>query len=94
LRLGFELRTPIAESLKWNPLRVTILPLIQVATLPSLMMRAPERLALTRPRSMLVRHLVLSILQIDGENRSRSSAAEQVCKKWTLTVQGCKEWTL
>jgi hypothetical protein len=24
-------------------------------------------------------------LQIDGENRSWSSAAEQVCEKWTLT---------
>ena len=24
-------------------------------------------------------------LQIDGENRSGSSAAEQVCEKWTLT---------
>jgi hypothetical protein len=50
------------------------------------MMRAPERLALTRPRSMLVRHLVLSTLQIDGENRSCSLAAEQVCEKWTLTL--------
>jgi hypothetical protein len=37
------------------------LPLIQVTTLPRLMMRSPERVALARPRSMLLRHLALSI---------------------------------
>ena len=44
LWLSFELRSPVAESLEWNALRLAILPLIQVATLPRLMMRTPERL--------------------------------------------------
>jgi hypothetical protein len=58
---AFELRTPVAEGLERNPLPLAILPLIQIATLPRIMMRTPERLALTRPRSVFVRHLVLSI---------------------------------
>jgi hypothetical protein len=61
LWLGFKLRTPIAESFERNPLRLAILPLIQVAALPRLMMRTPERLALTGPTSMIACHLVLSI---------------------------------
>src|SRR5690242_19488546 len=72
--------TPVAESLERNPLRLAILPLIQVATIPRLMVRSPECLALSRARSMLVRHRVLN-LQIDGENRSGSSAARQVCAR-------------
>jgi hypothetical protein len=42
-------------------MNLAIMPLVQVATLPRLMMRAPERLILTLPRSMPVRHFVLSI---------------------------------
>jgi hypothetical protein len=60
LWLGFELRAPIAKSLERNPLRLAILSLIQVATLPRLMMRPPESLALTRPRLVFVRHIILS----------------------------------
>jgi hypothetical protein len=40
-----------------------ILPLIQVATLPRLVVRSPERLTLPLPRSLLIRHLVLSIFK-------------------------------
>jgi hypothetical protein len=54
LQFGLELRTPIAECLERNTLRLAILPLIQVATLPREMMRSPELLVLTPPRSMLV----------------------------------------
>jgi hypothetical protein len=36
---------------------------------------------------MLVRHIVLSIFKIEDENRSGSLAAEQLCEKWTLTLQ-------
>jgi hypothetical protein len=85
LRLGFEQRTPIPESLERDPLRLAILPLVQVAALPRLMMRPPEVRSLTRPSPMLVRHIVLSIFKIEDENRSGSLAAEQLCEKWTLT---------
>ena len=85
LRLGFELRTPIPESLERDPLRLAILPLVQVDTLPCLMTRPPERRSLTRPRPMLVRHIVLSIFKIEEKNRPGSLAAEQLCEKWTFT---------
>jgi hypothetical protein len=85
LRLGFELRTPIAESLERNPLGLAILPLVQVATLPRFMVCPPEVRSLTRPRPILVRHIVLSIFKVEEENRSGSLAAEQLCEKWTLT---------
>jgi len=61
LWLGSELLAPVLECLPGKAMSLAILPLIQVATLPRLMMRAPERLTLTLPCSMLVRHLVLSI---------------------------------
>jgi hypothetical protein len=67
-------------------MNLAMLPLIQVAALPRLMMRTPERLTLTSPCSMFFRYLVLSHLKIRGENRSCSSAAEQVCEKWTVTA--------
>jgi hypothetical protein len=85
LRLGFELRTPIPESLERDSLRLAILPLVQVATLPRLMMRPPEVRSLTRPRPMLVHHIVISIFKTEDENRSGALAAEQLCEKWTLT---------
>src|ERR1700704_4235521 len=66
-------------------MNLAILPLIQVAALPRLMMRTPERLTLTLPRSMPLRPSRPLHLQIEGENRSCSVAAEQVCEKWTLT---------
>ena len=56
-----SISTGSAAPYQRDALRLAILPLIQVATLPRLMMRTPEHLALTRPRSMLLRHLVLSI---------------------------------
>jgi hypothetical protein len=40
-------------------LRLAIFPLIQVTTLPRLVMRPPERLAISRPRCRVVRHLDL-----------------------------------
>ena len=87
LRLGFELRTPIPESLERDSLRLAILPLVQVATLPRLMMRPSEVRSLTRPRPMLVHHIVISIFKTEDENRSGALAAEQLCEKWTLTLQ-------
>jgi hypothetical protein len=42
-------------------MRLAILPLIQVATLPRFVVRSPELLTLPLPRSLLLRHLVLSI---------------------------------
>jgi hypothetical protein len=56
------------------------LPLIQVATLPRLMMRTPERLTLTLPRSMLVRHLVLSICKSRART-DRGCKAQDKCAK-------------
>jgi hypothetical protein len=42
-------------------MNIAIMPLVQVAALPRLMMRTPKCLTLTLPRSMRIRHLVLSI---------------------------------
>ena len=89
LRLGFELRTPIPESLERDSLRLAILPLVQVATLPRLMMRPSEVRFLTRPRPMLVHHIVISIFKTEDENRSGALAAEHLCEKWTLTAIRC-----
>jgi Bacterial regulatory protein, arsR family len=49
LWLGFELRPPVAKSLGRDAFRLAILPLIQVAALPRLVVRPPESLTLTRP---------------------------------------------
>jgi len=48
-----------AERLERDTLRLAILPLIQIATLPRLVVRPPESFVLTRPRSVLV-HISLS----------------------------------
>jgi len=69
LWLGFELLAPVLECLLWKAMNLAILPLVQVATLPRLMMRTPERLTLTLPCSMFVRHLALSHLQIEGREQ-------------------------
>jgi hypothetical protein len=61
LRLGFELRTPVAEGLQRQALRLAILPLIQVTTLPRFVMRPPERLAVSRPPFSLRRHVDLLV---------------------------------
>src|ERR1700686_975733 len=71
LRLGFELRPPIAETLERNPLGFAILSLIQRALLPRLMVPAPESLAVTLTGSKFVGHLVSSLSKFVGENRSR-----------------------
>jgi hypothetical protein len=75
--LGFELRPPVPKGLEWNALRLAILTLIQVAARPRLMVRPPEGLALSRPRSVLARHLALLNLQIEGENRSHPRASKR-----------------
>ena len=78
LRLRSELLTPVLETLLRQVMRFAILPLIQVATLPRLVVRSPERLTL--PSTLAAAPPSRSLhLQIDGENRSGSSAAEQVC---------------
>jgi hypothetical protein len=59
LRLGLELRPPVAERLQREALRLAIFPLIQVTALPCFMMRPPERLAVSRPRRRIVSHLDL-----------------------------------
>src|SRR5205807_3137849 len=43
LGFGFELRPPVAERLERDPLGLAILPLIQLATTPHLMVRPPKR---------------------------------------------------
>jgi hypothetical protein len=48
LWLGFELRPPVAKGLERGAFRLAILPLIQVAALPRLVMRPPEGLTLAR----------------------------------------------
>jgi hypothetical protein len=65
-RLGFEPRPPIAKRLERNALRLAILPLVQVAKLPGLMVRPPERLTITLPGSVLASHRVLRICKIEG----------------------------
>jgi hypothetical protein len=47
LRLGFELRTPIAERLQRNPVNLAIFSLIEIAFYPGLMVRPPKSLAVT-----------------------------------------------
>jgi hypothetical protein len=42
LWLGFKHRSPVAERLQRNALRLAILPLVQFTTLPRLMVRTPE----------------------------------------------------
>jgi hypothetical protein len=61
-------------------MNLAIMPLIQVATLPRLMMRTPERLTLTLPRSMLVHHFVLSICK----SRERTDRVRQLQNKCVI----------
>ena len=85
LRLGFELLAPVLECLLWKPMNLAILALVQVATLPSLMMRPPERPRLDASTVVRSPSRSLPILQIEGENRSWPRGSRQVCEKWTLT---------
>lgn len=64
LRLGFELLAPVLERLLREAMNLAILALIQIATLPRLMMSPPERLAITLPGSVLVRHLALRFCKL------------------------------
>src|SRR5258706_5166618 len=86
LRLGLELRPPVAERLERDPLGLAILPLIQLATTPRLMLRPPKRLAVTRAGQDLVRHLVLLICKIEGRPDRVRQTPQQVCEKLTLTI--------
>ena len=61
-------------------MNLAIMPLIQVATLPRLMMRTPERLTLTLPRSMSVRHFVLSICK-SRERTDRDPDTRRKCAR-------------
>jgi hypothetical protein len=74
-------------------MRLAILPLIQVATLPRFMMRSPERFVLAPPGSMFAFHSALLNLKHREQNRWRTQSTEQACEKWTLTVsllpEGC-----
>jgi hypothetical protein len=45
LWLGFELRTPIAERLEWNPVSLAILTPIELTLNPSLVVRPAKSLA-------------------------------------------------
>jgi hypothetical protein len=53
----------VIEALLRQLVRLTILPLTQIATLPGAMMRSPKRLALMFPSSMFARHSVISIFK-------------------------------
>jgi len=59
-RLGLRLRPeylpPVLEGLAGKAMRLAVLPLIQVAALPCLMMRAPKSLTLAPPGSMFAFH--------------------------------------
>ena len=72
LRLNSEPLAPVLERLLRENVKFAILPLIQVAALPTLMMRPPESLMLAFPSPQFARHLFSPLLQIEGENRSRS----------------------
>src|SRR6185437_7531821 len=84
LRLRSEPRTPVAKLLERDAVRPAILPLVQVTMLPRLMMPSPECLALPRPRSVLLRHLVLSICKSKARTDCVCQQREQACEKWTL----------
>jgi hypothetical protein len=74
------LRTPVAQSLERDPLRLTILPLC--ASTPH---GAPARTPRSDASTFDARPPYRSLhLQIEGENRSCSLDAERVCEKWTL----------
>jgi hypothetical protein len=45
--LGFELRPPIAERLRWNPVSLAILTLMELTLNPSLVVRPPKNLAVS-----------------------------------------------
>jgi hypothetical protein len=45
--LGFELRPPIAERLRWNPVSLAILTLMELTLNPSLVVRPPKSLAVS-----------------------------------------------
>jgi hypothetical protein len=64
---------------------LAILALIQVAPLPSLMMRPPERLAIAHTPPQLVCHRANPHLQIADENKLERAISKQACEKWTLT---------
>src|SRR5262245_39143541 len=51
----------VAKRLQRDALRLAILPLIQVAALPRLVVRPPEGLTITLPRSVLARHLAFLV---------------------------------
>ena len=67
-------------------LRLAILPLIQIATLPRLVVRPPESFVLTRPRSLLVQHLALLICKSTARTDRALRTTGKVCGKWTLTI--------
>src|ERR1700688_3845700 len=50
--------------------------LIQLTPTPRLMVRSPERFAITRARHDLIRHLVLLTGKITDENRSRPQSEQ------------------
>lgn len=87
LRLILELCPPVLKALQKQPMRLAILALVQLAALPRLMMRSPERLtllgrALDRPVALSTS---LSAAYVAVEDRLRSRGPRQVCEKWTLT---------
>src|SRR5581483_1478782 len=55
-------------------LRLAILALIQVAALPSLVMRPPEGLAIALPRPMLARHLALLFCEFEKREQIASAS--------------------
>jgi Transposase IS66 family len=73
LKLGFELRPPVAERLERNPPSLAIFSLIP--THSDATPHAPERFV-TRARHDLIRHLVLLTGKITGENRSRPQSEQ------------------
>jgi hypothetical protein len=76
--LGFKRHPPVAERLERNALSFAILPLVQVATLPRLVVRSPEGFALTRPRSVLVHHLALLICKSRTEQIVLTNGSKSV----------------
>jgi hypothetical protein len=62
-------------------LRLTILPLIQVAAVPRLMVRPPEPLVLSPPRSILARHTVLSIFKSKARTDRVGEKMQNKCAK-------------
>src|ERR1700676_1047109 len=86
LRLGFELRTPIAERLERNPVTLAIFTLIELAFYPGLMVRPPKSLAVTFANW---RHLVLHLKIYRREQIASEPQTDKCARNGRLPDNKC-----